>query len=93
MKYTVATKAKTSENVALESAVVKMLRDERGTLLNMQEAVQLYRKAAHLLPLTIKPYVKSWLTDRHQELDRLSRGMTRITHDGGKVTRKDTRNL
>lgn len=70
-----------------------MLRDERGTLLNMQEAVQLYHKAAHLLPLTIEPYVKSWLTDRRQELDGLSRGMTGITDDGGKVARKNTRNL
>lgn len=93
MKYTVAQPQRTADTLALESAVVKMLRDERGTLLNMEEAVQLYNRAGHLLPNSIKPYVESWLTDRHQELDRLARGMTTITDDGGKTPRKNTRNI
>jgi hypothetical protein len=93
LKYTTAPRERTADTAVLESAVVKMLRDERGTLLNMEESIQLYNRAEHLLPQTIKPYVESWLTDRHEELDRLSRGMTTLTDDGGKVTRKNTRNL
>jgi len=92
MNYSTKEVEQNAETMALESGVSKVLSDNEGKL-NMEESVQLYRFAKHLLPSKLTPYVESWLTDRIEETYKRSRGMISIAADRRKVSRKNPSNL
>ena len=92
MNYETKHIEQTAETAALESGVSKILSNNQGKL-NMEESVQVYKYASHLLPKALVAYVESWLTDRIQETYQRARGMTSMIADRRKVSRKNTSNL
>jgi hypothetical protein len=92
MNYQTKHVEQTAETVALESGVSKILSDTQIKL-NMEESVQVYKHANHLLPKGLVVYVESWLTDRVEETYQRARGMTSMIADRRKVSRKNPKNL
>jgi hypothetical protein len=92
MNYETKQAEQTAETAALESGVSKILSDTQAKL-NMEECVQVYKFAKHLIPKPLEPYVESWLEDRIEETHQRARGMTSMASDRRKVSRKNPKNL
>ena len=91
MNYQTKHVEETAETAVLESGVSKILSGTKP--LTMEECVQVYKFAKHLIPKPLEPYVESWLTDRIEETYQRARGMTSMASDRRKVSRKNPKNL